>query len=50
MRMKIKSEELAKEVALAVKDVFVANVEYADDKIEIVFLNGQKFVLAVEEV
>ena len=47
--MKIKSEELAKEVALAVKDVLVANVQCAGNKIEILFLDGQKFILAVEQ-
>ena len=45
----IKQEELVMEVAVALKDVFVAQIESNEKEIIMNFTNGQKFVLSVQE-
>ncbi len=44
----IKKEDLVLEIATALKDVFVAQIESKEEEIVMRFTNGQKFVLSVK--
>ena len=46
-KTKIEKEDLILEVATALKDVFVAQIETTQQEIIMRFSNGQKFVLSV---
>ena len=45
----ISTNDLAKEIFFAVNDYFLAGVSCSDNRINIDFLNGQKFVLTITE-
>lgn len=47
--MKIDKKELALEIACALKDVFVANVEAKEESISIRFLDGKTYQLTINE-
>lgn len=46
---KIKTEDLVVEIKAAINDLFVAEVTEEDDKIALIFKDGQKFLVSVEE-
>ena len=46
----IKKEELTMEVAVALKDVFVTQIQTNEKGIILDFPNGQKFMLKMEEI
>ena len=46
---KIKAEDLAEELKIAIKDIFVAQTRKYLDEIHMKFPNGQKFTIAVWE-
>ena len=48
MQNTIKVEEFVWEIKTALEDIFVANIHICEGKIEIGFLNGQKFIVSVE--
>ena len=45
----IQLDEFIMELKTAIKDVFVANVMEKEGKIQVSFLNGQKFSITVKE-
>ncbi len=49
MQEKIEKKDLLLEVAVALEDVFEAQVERGEDEITLRFENGQSFVLRIEE-
>ena len=48
--MEINKRDLLEEIALLLKDEFVANVNTVEDEICLSFLSGQKFSISVKEV
>ena len=49
MQKTITKDGLTEEIKAAMEDVFVAKINVTDGKIEMQFVNGQSFVLTVEE-
>lgn len=47
--VKIETQELLGEVAVALSDVFVANVDVCNEKMRIRFANGQTFLISIVE-
>ncbi len=47
--MKIEKSELIKQIACALQDEFVAEITQEAEGISLRFVNGQKFLLTVEE-
>lgn len=50
MENKIKREELLEELKIAIEDIFVAGITKTEGQIRLQFLNGQQFLLTIEEV
>lgn len=48
--MKIERQNLTKEIQSLLKDEFVAEITESDDTLTLSFLNGQKFMVAVQEI
>lgn len=49
MENKIKQEELLEELKIAIEDIFVAGITKTEGQIRLQFLNGQQFLLTIEE-
>jgi hypothetical protein len=49
MENKIKREELLEELKIAIEDIFVAGITKTEGQIRLQFLNGQQFLLTIEE-
>jgi hypothetical protein len=48
MQNRIKVVDLIAEIKTSLEDMFIANIRISEGKIEIGFLNGQKFIVSVE--
>ena len=47
---KVETKELASEIALALKDFFVARIGQEGNAIKMQFQGGQQFILSVREI
>ena len=47
---KVETKELASEIALALKDYFVADIKREGNAIKMQFQDGQRFYLTVKEI
>ncbi len=49
-KMKLTAKSLTEEIAVCLKDEFVATFTQKEEGIELAFANGQKFSLKIEEL
>ena len=50
MQNKIGLLEFSTELKIAMEDIFVAMVSQTENKIKVRFMNGQEFIVSIEEV